>query len=323
MSQRYAIKRMILPLILLALAASLISCTLPTPGEEVALAEPAPRAWIDFPRDGARVPVGASVMVVSHAYAEDGVAEVLLSVNGTAYRRDPPTETGDTLVEIRQEWVPTAPGLHTLQVRTYDAAGVVSTSDQITIEVIGDAIEPTEVVPATAVPTLVPTEGPTEVPTEVPTDVPTVPPTIVPTEVPTSVPTEVPTQVPTEVPTEVPTALPTQVPTEVPDEDPPPVPTLNQPANGAVIDPCPFPSEVVLEWNPVSDPSDVFYYVKLESQGKVDEWHTVRGWGPTQDTQVVADIDCGIIYRWAVRAQDGAGNLSDWSVWGTFSITLE
>jgi hypothetical protein len=37
----------------------------------------------------------------------------------------------------------------------------------------------------------------------------------------------------------------------------------------------------------------------------------------------VADVDCGIIYRWMVRAQDGAGNISNWSTMYTFSLTLE
>ena len=90
MSKRCVLKRIVFTLVLLASMGGLISC-IPTPREEVAVAEPEPRAWIDFPRDGVSVPVGASVIVISHAYAEDGVAEVLLSVNGTAYRRDPPT----------------------------------------------------------------------------------------------------------------------------------------------------------------------------------------------------------------------------------------
>jgi hypothetical protein len=34
-------------------------------------------------------------------------------------------------------------------------------------------------------------------------------------------------------------------------------------------------------------------------------------------------VDCGGIYRWAVRAQDGAGNQSAWSAYFNFSINLE
>jgi hypothetical protein len=270
------------------------------------------------------------VIVISHAYAEDGVAEVLLSVNGTTYARTPPTDIDGRLVEVRQTWVPTAPGPHTLQVRTYDKAGLISISDQITIRVEGDPIDPTEgptEIP-TFEPTVPPTDGPTAVPTEtptpVPTDVPTALPTDVPTRVPTDVPTKVPTDVPTKVPTDVPTKVPTVKPTDLPDTDPPPVPTLKQPANDQVINPCPYPSEVTLKWNPVSDPSGpVRYYVKLELKGKGDAWQSVKGWGPIQQTQVVADVDCGIIYRWMVRAQDGAGNISAWSTAYTFSLSLD
>jgi hypothetical protein len=224
---------------------------------------------------------------------------------------------------VRQEWVPTVPGPHTLQVRTYDKAGLISTSDQITIEAIGDAVEPTEVGPATAVPTLVPTEVPTRVPTDVPTVPPTEVPTVPPTEVPTVPPTDVPTVPPTDVPTVPPTEVPTVPPTDVPDTDPPPVPTPYVPSDGLVIKPCPASGKQTLAWLPVTDPSNVFYYVKLESQVKVNEWQTVRGWGPELGKQVEADIQCGVIYRWAVRAQDGAGNLSDWSAWYTFSVDLE
>jgi hypothetical protein len=306
MSMRRSLKKVVLLLVLIVSLGGLISC-IPVPGDEMAVAEAEPRAWIDFPRDGASVPVGASVIVISHAYAEDGVVEVLLSVNGTAYRRDPPTDAGDTLVEVRQEWVPTEPGLHTLEVRAYDGAGEVSGSDAITVRVTGEAIElPTEVPAATEVPDATEVPAPTEVPTEVPT--------LVPTEVPTLVPTEVPTEVPTSVPTVTP--MPTPV-----DTTPPPVPTPYVPADGLVIN-CPAMGKQTLAWLPVDDPSGVVYYVKLERQKTATEWDSVAGWGPVSDKQVEADVDCGGIYRWAVRAQDGEGNDSAWSEWFTFSVSL-
>jgi hypothetical protein len=68
MSKRCVLKRMVFFVVFLASMGGLTSC-IPIPGEEVALVEPEPRAWIDFPRDGVSVPVGASVIVVSHAYA--------------------------------------------------------------------------------------------------------------------------------------------------------------------------------------------------------------------------------------------------------------
>jgi hypothetical protein len=371
MSKQCVLKRIVFVLVSLASAGGLISCV-PVPGEEIAVAEVEPRAWIDFPRDGVSVPVGASVTIVSHAYAEDGVVEVLLSVNGVAYRRDPPTDAGDTLVEVRQEWVPTEPGSYILEVRAYDGAGEVSGSDSIAIRVTGDAA-PTEVGSPTEVP--VATIVPTEVPEATATYVPTV------TPVPTLVPTDVP--VPTDTPPPPPqvnfwvdddsitagdcTTLHWEVSwttylevngTEVagtgtwsvcpestvtytihaegpggtvdqslvvtvsaaPDTTPPPVPSPQVPADELVVD-CKSTQNLV--WLPVEDPSGVVYYVKLEQQIKAGEWSSVAGYGPLTDKQVEVDVSCGGIYRWAVRAEDGAGNISAWSEWYTFSVNLE
>ena len=52
--------------------------------------ESVPGAWIDYPREGETFFSGTSVTVLSHAFAQDGVAEVVLSINGEAYRRDVP-----------------------------------------------------------------------------------------------------------------------------------------------------------------------------------------------------------------------------------------
>jgi hypothetical protein len=373
-------------LILLASLVGLISCTLPMPSDETAVAEARPRAWIDFPRDGASVPVEATVIVVSHAYAEDGVTEVLLSVNSTAYRRDPPTAVSDSLVEVRQEWVPQEPGLHTLEVRTYDRAGAFSGSDSITIQVIGEATSeatgsPTDLPPSTNVPTDAPEATGTPVSTQLPTDLPTPTWPPVPTQPPTDVPP--PTWTPTPFPppqvsfwvddgtitagecttlhwdVEYATAVflngggvighgtqkicPASTTTyvlhvEAPggnadrsvvvtvstpaDTTPPPVPTPYVPANSLVIDPCPASRKQTLAWLPVNDPSGVVYYIKLEQQEMASTWRVVHDWKAVSGKQVEADVTCGGIYRWAVRAQDGAGNISAWSEWFTFSITL-
>lgn len=331
-----------------------------------------PRAWIDFPRDSANIPAGASVIVISHAYAPSGVAEVLLSVNGTAYRRDTPADAGAPLVEVRQEWMAQQPGLYTLQVTGYDLSGAAGSPDTITVRVTGEATAaPTGVPPPTAVPTDVPTVTP--VPTEAPTatPIPTLPPTVTP--VPTARPTAIPpaqvsfwvdddsitagecttlrwdvqnaTAVYLDgagVPGQATRAIcPTSTTTynlhvEAPggnvdrsvtvtvsapaDATPPAVPSPAVPANGLVLT-C--RSKQVLAWLPVSDPSGVVYYVKLEYQKTATEWQVVGGYGPLMDKQVEVKVDCGIIYRWAVRAQDGAGNTSDWSAWSGFSINLK
>jgi hypothetical protein len=98
MNTRRLLWRFILTLALFASIGGTLSC-----GEEV---QTGPRAWIDYPRDKSSVPVGTPVSVISHAYAREGVAEVLLSVNGEAYRRDPPAQPGATFSEVTQEWLP-------------------------------------------------------------------------------------------------------------------------------------------------------------------------------------------------------------------------
>ena len=88
---------------------------------------------------------------------------------------------------------------------------------------------------------------------------------------------------------------------------------------------CPSTPEKkqTLEWKPVNDPSGVAYHVKLERQVTATEWNSVAGWGPLSDKQVEADVVCGGIYRWTVRAEDGVGNISAWSAYSTFSVDLD
>jgi hypothetical protein len=396
MNTRRLLWRLILSLALLALIGGTLSC-----GQEV---QTGPRAWIDYPRDGSNVPVGTPVAVISHAYAREGVAEVLLSVDGEAYRRDPPAQPGASFSEVTQEWLPEAEGVYTLQVVTYDANGETSNPAMISIRVAGEvAAVPTDTPVVTPPPEVTPEPTDTSVPptdTPVsPTDTPVLPPTdtpVSPTDTPVS-PTDTPVPPPTDTPV-IPTDTP--VPTDTPwplvqvdfraddtslvqgecttlrwdveyatavflngggvpghgtqqvcpastttydlhveapsgnvdrsvtinasvppDTTPPPVPSPAVPADGLEIE-C--KSSQTLAWIPVSDDSGgpVVYYVKLERQVSPGNWQSVRGWGPVSGKQVDASVDCGIQYRWTVRAQDGAGNYSDWAPWSHFSIQL-
>jgi hypothetical protein len=387
--------KLVLILTLLALIGGTLSC-----GQEV---QTGPRAWIDYPRDGSTLPVDTPVTIISHAYARDGVAEVLLSVDGEAYRRDPPAEPGASFSEVTQEWLPGEEGVYTLQVVTYDTAGETSNPATISVRVEGEvAAVPTdtpEVIPSpppgvTAAPTdtsVPPTDtpvSPTDTPV-LPTDTPVLPTDtpIPPTDTPVP-PTDTPipptdTPVPTDTPwppaqvdfraddtslvqgecttlrwdVEYATAvflngggvagqgtqqvcpasttiydLHVEAPggnvdrsvtinvSAPPDTTPPPVPSPAVPADGLEID-C--KSSQTLVWMPVSDDSGgpVVYYVKLERQVSPGNWQS-RGWGPVSGKQVDASVQCGLYYRWTVRAQDGAGNYSDWSPWSHFSIRL-
>ena len=114
---------------------------------------------------------------------------------------------------------------------------------------------------------------------------------------------------------------PVEPPPSTEDTTPPPVPSPAVPANGLELS-C--RSTQTLAWLPVSDPSGISgYYVKLEIQVKPGQWKSAGGYGPISDKQVSINVQCGGIYRWMVRAQDGAGNFSNWSAPSTFSINLD
>ena len=116
---------------------------------------------------------------------------------------------------------------------------------------------------------------------------------------------------------------PTPTPTLPPPADTtsPPAPSPAVPANGLVLS-C--RATQTLAWLPVSDPSGISgYYVKLEIETKPGVWEAVAGYGPITGKQVDVNVQCGGIYRWMVRAQDGAGNYSNWSAFSTFSVTLD
>ncbi len=119
-------------------------------------AEPAgPRSWIDFPRDQAIVPAGTAVPVQSHAYAAEGVGEVLLSVNGMPYRRIPPSP-GGTFVKASHDWFPEREGDYALQIIAYGKDGGASSPASIRVRVQGKATSKPDVTP-TPVVTLTPT----------------------------------------------------------------------------------------------------------------------------------------------------------------------
>jgi len=109
-----------------------------------------PRAWIDFPLDQSTVPVGAPVSILSHAYARDGIAEVLLSVNGEAYRRNPPATPGESFSKVAHEWLPQQEGDYLLQVKTFSKNGETSNPVTVRVRAIGKGT-PTPVRPVTLV----------------------------------------------------------------------------------------------------------------------------------------------------------------------------
>jgi hypothetical protein len=375
MCPRRPLRRSAVVALLLALAVVASSCA-------TAVAT-GPRAWIDFPRDGASGPPDVPVKVVCHASAPKGVAEVALLVNGEEYRRGAPAEAGASLTRLTLEWLPAGPGVYTLQAVAYDAAGAASSPDTVTVRVKGTAPEEPG---TTLTPTPVATSTPTPVSTSTPTPVPTFTPTPVePTHTPIPVtPTPTATASPTSIPpaevrfwadseeieaggcttlhwqvehvtavylngegeagegsrevcpkaTSMTYVLHVEAPSgnqdvsitilvvaPPPDTTPPPAPSVLSPSGGQVLT-C--RSKVALKWSSVGDPSGIQgYLVKLEYQETAGVWKVVGGWGPLTGNVLEVEVDCGVIYRWTVRARDGAGNYGDWAPWAEFSLSLD
>jgi hypothetical protein len=107
-------------------------------------------------------------------------------------------------------------------------------------------------------------------------------------------------------------------PSPIPDTEGPPAPSLVSPT-GNMEQGC---DAVKLRWRAVTDPSGIStYYVKVEKvtgTAKSGAWTT----NDTELTIPVAWLECGQGYEWAVRAEDGAGNLGPLSNWGAFTVTL-
>lgn len=78
-----SLSRTLLSVFVLLAPMGVSSCTQQT--------ETSPSIWIDSPMDGDPMPSGVTVTVSSHAYARQGVAEVVLSINGESHRRDAPS----------------------------------------------------------------------------------------------------------------------------------------------------------------------------------------------------------------------------------------
>jgi hypothetical protein len=97
--------------------------------------ESGPHAWIDHPLEGALIPAGEPATIISHAYAKNGLGEVVLSINGEAYRRDLPVNPGESFSQIQQEWIPETVGVFTLQITAYSLDGETIVSEPVSVRV--------------------------------------------------------------------------------------------------------------------------------------------------------------------------------------------
>jgi hypothetical protein len=104
------------------------------------------------------------------------------------------------------------------------------------------------------------------------------------------------------------------------DSTAPPVPEPNKPANGDTVD-C--KGSQSLSWSAVNDDLSGIaqYQVQVLKHSGDKKWQNA-GSPSANNNATSISVECGWYYRWRVRAVDGAGNVSKWSGWSTFAVTL-
>jgi hypothetical protein len=71
-----------------------------------------------------------------------------------------------------------------------------------------------------------------------------------------------------------------------------------------------------LSWEEVKDPSGVkAYYVQVAHEETKGQFEEAVEFGPFHETQYKLHIDCGRVFRWAVRVENDEGISSEWSNW--------
>ncbi|MGD1992992.1 MAG: hypothetical protein PVI59_07345 [Anaerolineae bacterium] len=110
--------------------------------------------------------------------------------------------------------------------------------------------------------------------------------------------------------------------TTPPDTSAPPAPVLLKPFDEESFDCVP---SLMLWWEAVSDPSGIAVYrVQVERHAGDNNWQAVEDspWRGITAPELELEVECGWIYRWRVRAVDGAANVGPFSEWRTFTIPL-
>jgi hypothetical protein len=317
------------------------------------------KIWIDAPQPNTRVQPGDQVMITSHVYSPEGKGEVLLSVNEETYLRQDIPAADDSLSEFQFSWLAGETGDYLLKLEAYDLEGNVSAPALLPISVVQEiaAIDPIVDSTVTPLPEIDITVTPFSEEQS-----PACPPRAEavinancrsgPGEIydflsvlkeGESSPVVGRSQDSSYWVIERPDAagncwiwselvelnssdckvliFDTPAPPEIADSDPPPVPSPMVPADGLDID-CGASQNLV--WLPVEDPSGIEgYYLKLEKEVSGGNWEAAGNWGAINGKQHSVSIDCGLRYRWRVRAEDGAGNFSPWSSYSYFTVNLD
>lgn len=125
-------------MLMISLGLLLFSACQPTM-REVSVAG-GPRAWIDTPLDGARVPPGTPISIMAHA-SLTGTPRMELLVNGAVAGALSVVSHAAGLVEGTGQWLPPGPGTYSLRVRAIAADGTSGTSEPVRLIVAGEAPE--------------------------------------------------------------------------------------------------------------------------------------------------------------------------------------
>jgi hypothetical protein len=116
-----------------------------------------------------------------------------------------------------------------------------------------------------------------------------------------------------------PLPTPMDTPTSEPaDDESPPAPETLSPKNGEKMG-C--AATIPLQWSEVDDPSGIAGYTIQVEKGP--PWAAAPGSPFTRNSTVLDfEVNCGVFYRWRVRAEDGAGNTGPWSAWTEFEVFM-
>ncbi len=344
--------KFLLRFIVISVFASIVAC---------APAEHTPRVWIDFPKDGTHFNQPGPISVTAHAAATPGIGYIIFSVNNIPYSQHTPSVDGAIFANFLIPWAPAENGFYSLDVSMYDVNGNYCGSAFSRVRVGTSEQDDPTTVPTVITVTPVVTDTPTP-PPDLPTATITPTVTLTQqTPISISFYTDKLSITPGECvqlswtvqnANEVllnnaqvtssgsSQACPTTtteynlsankgqeyryeqiiITVNAPsDTTPPPVPQPQVPSNGLHIT-C--KASQTLVWLPVSDPSGISGYDVELLKNVSGTWQRVKTWNGVTGKQVEAPVDCGLQYRWAVRAVDNSGNKSAWSNWFTYFIDL-
>ena len=78
--------------------------------------------------------------------------------------------------------------------------------------------------------------------------------------------------------------------------------------------------QVTLKWQPAADPSGIRDY-DVELEKLIDRTYvTDKTWNTLRADAAAFAPECGMPYRWRIRATDTAGRQSEWSGYQDFEV---